>query len=136
MRNQIISALTIAALSLPTVASANSVYNRYETTNEVGTRDVQVDRVRVENGTINDIDVSIKLEADKGDFNSANINFDGKGFTGSASSSNSRPVDPVVYGTFTRTETNTNFSQTDNTKLTESVKFTGNIYQHSVGNDN
>ena len=134
MRNVITSAVALTLIAAGS-ANANSVYNRYSNRHETGNSKLKVESVRTEVGTEYGRDLSIKMEADLGDINRADISFDGTNFTGSAHSSNRRPVDPVVYGTFTEDITNTSFVEVTETTFTENVNFTDEIYTHTVGNN-
>ena len=133
MRNVITSAVALTLIAAGS-ANANSVYNRYETRNEHGRSNLQVESIRTEAGVEIDRDLSIKMLSDAGDINTADISFDGSSFTGSAHSSNRRPVDPIVKGTFTETLTNTAFTELTKTSFTENVNFDAHIYEHETGN--
>ena len=134
MRNVITSAVALTLIAASS-ANANSVYNQYTNRHETGTSKLRVDAVRTEVGTEYSRDLSAKLEANLGDVNEVNLSFDGTNFTGDAHSSNRRPVDPVVYGTFTEDITNAAFVEQTNTTFTENTNFTEDTYIHTVGNN-
>jgi hypothetical protein len=132
--------LKVAALAvIGVVASAGSAmadtsvtntWNNRHDYNGMGTRETTVNRM-VTGSQINESQ-SIKFVADKGTFNTVNIRFDGTKYTGSGTSSNQQPVDPVVYSSYVKQTENLQISETVNSFNNETYQFNANSYSHSV----
>ncbi len=127
--------IVIASIfTFPTAAMADtSTSNSWTTRTESGHGWSETTGIREVRGSQVNESQSLKLEADKGDFNSASLRFDGRGFSGSASSSNQRPVDPVVYGSFVRQTENLQVFEKSTMNGGENYNFGTNTFTHSVG---
>lgn len=77
---------------------------------------------------------SAKFEADKGTVNSAAVYFDGKKFTGYATSTNRVPQDPVAIGSVVKQTETLNVFENVNSFSNEHYQFNSNSYSHTVGN--
>ena len=128
----IVTLILLSVFGAPAFAGTEA-FNSYKHTNEYGTRETTIN-IQQDNYTHSVIDSqSIKMEADLGDVNIVNISFDGDQFTGTAHSSNQRPVDPVVYGTYTSERTVSTSSEWVDVNTVESVTFDSSDYTHTVG---
>ena len=138
MRNALAALVGFGLVSIFGTGAAfadTSTYNSYKNINEHGSRVTNID-VDVESKTLTVADSqSIKMEANLGDVNVVNIKFDGTNFTGSGHSSNNRPVDPVVYGSFSKERSVNTTTENVSIDTLETVNFNSHEYVHTVGTD-
>lgn len=125
------AALTLSILAA-TSAGASTVTNSYSNEWTNGTRNLDVQNVRTEVGTVYSVDQGIKCETFGGDVNTCSVDFDGTSLTGSGYSANLVPVDPTAIITTVKTVTNSSYTDSTVVNLSEVSNFTGHTYTHSV----
>ena len=134
VKNIVIGGLTLATLAIAasSALAGTGVTNRNTHRTTTGTGRVDFESVDNYSGVQVNRSQSLKMEANFGDVNDARVRFDGDSFSGSATSFNRRPVDPVAIGSFTSLYERLNVDGSSKAIGFESYSFTERMNEHNV----
>ena len=123
MKNLTISAIVIASVASAGSAFAGTTTNTITNGWETGTRNVEVDNVRVETGDYINKNMNMKIDSvTDGGTATSTLKFDGTKFTGTGFATTGN-VDPWVNGGFVDNIETGSFSDITKTSVVESVEF-------------
>lgn len=129
------AAITVVCLAISAPAFAGTVVTNSTTNrNSWGTGRSEFSSIRNASGTQSNYSQSLKMES-LGDRAASSVIFQNGNFTGSATASTGRPVDPYSISSYASQKEQLSFTQNDTLKATEQYNFNGNEYSHSVSSD-